>query len=460
MKYIESCFLPLKSVQDNVSEKIYCNFENIFLLQNSTDITNNIFIKNFNNIDSEYVLCKTSFHHSIKNKLSLERLIINTPINDMDFIYKKLGNLFYSLQIMGRYGFCHNDAHLQNILLDDDTEELVLIDYGKSFFNDNLIRTKINNVDIEKQIFYERGKYNNFNDNICNIINKNNNYDSYDSYISNFYNTNYAACGLRDYIINPPIFNKENLFMFDIMTITLGVINMNKSQEIQSVYSRSGKSLLLMNRKLIILTMDSMTTPQDIRDNPWIILLPGLFWFSLFNDFIKVFSRDRTFDITSQQNHMFPNINTLFSRESPIYTSFQLLNILDSDKFDNFCKDYCKEDIDYVLDFFGKYKNAFSSQKAGKNKKMNKNIPKNKNTLKKEMKKVPQSTFKDYMGGYTGPDSQSSISNAIPQTKPQTSHSPFRTYMDGYTGPNSSMSISKLRKSKLPVKTPKQTQTK
>jgi hypothetical protein len=473
MKYIESCFLPLTIVSGDV----YCTFENIFLSKDSPSPDKNVLIGYLEGIDYGYDLYKTSFHHSIRNKFNLQTLISKTSIIDMPKIYKKLGNLFYSLQIMGRYGFCHNDAHGANVLLDEDSQELVLIDYGRSFFNGDLIGSKLNDDNIKKRIFYERGKHQdfvadkyraNYNNGICDNVGKKIVYDSYTKYISSFYEVNYRDCGLKDYITNPPNFNKENLFMFDIMTITLGVISSNKIEDIKAHYATSGKSLSVSRRESILDTMEMMSArPQDIVEDSWVILLPGLFWFSLFVEFIRFYNRERGFIIGGQGVHIIADTSYLFGLNAPLYKYFQLLNILHSVEFDNFCRDYCADDISYALEFFGKYKNAMNQQRAGKNKKMNKknNNSKTKKTLGMEIKKVPKSTFKDYMGGYDGPDSEMSISNSKSQAQTQSkaqvrpgiSRSPFGSFMNGYEGPNSDMSVPHLKK--LPKKPQGQAQT-
>lgn len=76
-------------------------------------------------------------------------------------IFKKCYDLYEFIKEIGlNYGFMHNDLHFSNILYDQTTNELVLIDFGRSSFGkyiDNYDEDLINKIRVEYQkIHYDK----------------------------------------------------------------------------------------------------------------------------------------------------------------------------------------------------------------------------------------------------------------------------------------------------------------
>jgi hypothetical protein len=419
MEYIESCLIPLLSVSPT-SNKFICPFPNIFISVDNNR-TNNIFVDNFNNPTKEsYGLYKASFHRAIKNRYSLKD-ILRLKGADFSFIFQRISKLFYAISILGKYGFSHNDAHLDNVLFDDQTLEFVLIDYGRCFFDEGLIE----HFEPEERIFYERAKHNDFVvrekydprymsykrqditelKHICtNIVEQGNNKLQYSEYISPM--KNYDVIGLHNYILRPPENIKNDLFMFDIMTLTLGILNNINTNSMPNYYTIIGNQISIKTRKFIVNDMKTLGNKPDTMPI-WAILLPGLFWFSLFTEFIEM----TDYITLSDKDLIVTNKDRLIGPNGYLFSSFQLLNIRDSYKFDIFCKDNCMDDIEIAKNFIGISSNALNLKKSttgGKIKKIKKNNKKSR-THKMEVKKVPKNYFKDYMGGYKGVNSNSIV---------------------------------------------------
>ena len=220
--------------------------------------------------------------------VSLRTLIQKLSATDSFLpISERLDYLFKVMRVIGKYGWVHNDLHLNNILYDRVADRLVLIDYGRTFMDPRTLPTDIKDFAnremlkldmlLDKKDLVEvanaaggsgiaaalASRYSNFTD------------DTY-------YNTSlplishHVVAGLRG---APANFGKC-LFMYDLATVTLGIMKratvehataQKVAEEFGQAFSDTGIAEFEDNR-MLILDIDSFIS---VLQSPVVANIPG-----------------------------------------------------------------------------------------------------------------------------------------------------------------------------------------
>ena len=91
--------------------------------------------------------CKTVTYTTVKKPVSVWDYLNVTSGQSKNIDLKSfnamLTEFFEAIGELGKYGFVHNDPTLDNVLVDQDSDTLVLIDYGRSVFTNDDVLPKI-----------------------------------------------------------------------------------------------------------------------------------------------------------------------------------------------------------------------------------------------------------------------------------------------------------------------------
>ena len=344
MRYIDSCKTLLKRE----------THEDIFPLNE----INPLYARDNCSKDDNYknsVLCKllmeqpvrearVSFHELIKGQGSLSDYIIDNKehIFSDERFHSRLCSLFKAIKNVGEmYGFCHNDAHLGNILVND--ENFVLIDYGRVIFN------KIDSESFSDRVKLEIAKH--YDDSYCEQ-------DLIDDYFELLdTSSNMDPVGLREIIngvmqpngghdVDEKTFVSSNLYMFDVMTIVMNITKLIFKLDIPVKHEilQYIKIYKDANGNTIISIQPSDIIKSTKSNNPLVnILRPGLFWFAKTIEFFLTIvsisnvpdlmeAREKRFwkktmrFIYLQDGILYANMDGL-SMQGLIHTYFQIINI-------------------------------------------------------------------------------------------------------------------------------------
>jgi hypothetical protein len=391
-------------------------------------------------MDRPVVKTKVSFYKLIKGKGNLSALLlIKGKNNEINTLGPMLQRLFDAMRYVGtQYGFTHNDAHLGNVLVQDkaDGMNLVLIDYGRVVFD--LTVMKKEDAEIMNQMFSERIKYE---------IYKHYNYccnpeypEDYLSFIESTSNRN--SIGLweiikmkSDTISDNIMFLKKQLYMFDIMVISMNILivlrklnQLHHLDDYVSLYKQEDRFYVEVMQPTDII---DKLIKDDIKGNSFHnTLLPGIYWFSVFVEFliglivIREEKKKRSSSSSTEKEDIFVTLLAKFvglldhvneqDEDQPEYllvdltglktigimhTYFQLLN-MPKNYWDIFAMvlDERKEDLKYLQRTFWTYK---VSQTGGKPKSVK--FPKRKTKFSFKTTKIEKdslSKYKNYQGEY------------------------------------------------------------
>ncbi len=185
MRYRDSCrslvVCELEKSTNIITKKTPVNFplEDIMIIKEG-DICSNLIIRMFYEEcmkDNKLKTTRVSFHDAIKHEDSLSSYIrtflddcMESNTNNLMLNFNNaLEILFDSISNLGRnYGFCHNDAHLGNVLVSKKGNRLnfVLIDYGRVLFDETLF-SHDQDWEVKNRIEFELLKDYPFNPKIC-----------------------------------------------------------------------------------------------------------------------------------------------------------------------------------------------------------------------------------------------------------------------------------------------------
>lgn len=245
-------------------------------------------------------LKKVSFHKLIQGD-SLQNIIENDANykNNPAKLFPMLSRLFHSIAELGHVcGFVHNDAHLYNVMLSYDSNNLVLIDYGRVYFSPFVMPKRMyekmsNRIIIEK-LKNDAAFYRNITSPIMlrqkiNIAKREQYYSqTYYTWLCELYN------GVPNYIhpflvqtsdfVHQEIkeFFDKTMFMFDISTITLNIIK---------TYTKFGEKrfnkFVFMDNGYITLNYQNLDDfnkmeLKNAQDPFEYIIVPGLYWLYLY----------------------------------------------------------------------------------------------------------------------------------------------------------------------------------
>ena len=144
--------------------------------------------------------------------------VINSKMLTPEKVAKKIGELFAAIRMIGReFGFVHNDAHLGNVLYDASTQKMVLINYGQHAFFWKLDKIKNHVDDIVK---FEASKY---------FLNER--WVKHQD-IHSIYHAKLSTIETWIYSQQFESSNRCDLHVFDIMTISMGIIEALQRDEV------------------------------------------------------------------------------------------------------------------------------------------------------------------------------------------------------------------------------------
>lgn len=303
MTYIDSCMTCVRQVEKN---KFTFPLKSIMSRQNTCNNTS-IICQILPPIEDKSLhLVKASFHKTIPSDDNLEGLIysmLSAKADDRLIAYvltEKLGGLFTAIRELGeKYGFCHNDAHLGNILLDSDTSKLVLIDYGRAMFNPDRWGWG-NDQRIRDRLTFEMSKNNVYGECTQQIPR----YDPTQTYAQTVYfSRNMMAVGLKDCLNNfdnikkqPNALGKEtvtrNPYMFDLMTISMCLIHMlamfspldGLDNFIQLEFKQNDAKRRIDRIWVAdpsVIAKGLLSNKEFMRRHKYRNLVPGMYWYSL-----------------------------------------------------------------------------------------------------------------------------------------------------------------------------------
>jgi tRNA A-37 threonylcarbamoyl transferase component Bud32 len=170
---------------------------------------------------SEPVLTQLCMQKAIEtnysfNEFTLQAFYQKDPSVFQSYIYQ-LSKLYDAISYVGKnYGLCHNDAHLGNIMVERDTNRLVLIDFGRAFFDETLLGRTIDNDLLNLRISTEKAKHD------YSIVCMPTELKTYEEYIKEPNKVNYNAVGLFNM---RSVMTRDKLYLFDIMTISMNIVN-------------------------------------------------------------------------------------------------------------------------------------------------------------------------------------------------------------------------------------------
>ncbi len=467
MKYIDSCrsFLTIEVDNDNVlrEKQVHFDLENILNIKD--DVCNNLIVKFFNENcakDKTLITTRVSFHDAVKHEDSLSNYLPKL-IDDCleqapnktlikNFIHA-IEVLFSSISYLGnRYGFCHNDAHIGNVLVSKTANKfnLVLIDYGRVLFDETLFD------DHMKQLIKSKMEFEHLKDSPFSSMK----YETYNQFYKSKGTENLYCIGLTEFLdynrFSPANGEleivremKKRFYLFDIMTIAMNMVskfsrisyisNFLKTEQKETLldslhifafakahYSvrkniytndlkiKSLNSLTIVKYDILFDTFKELIDTEAFykmeHDSIGPILLPGVIMFGLLLEYILKLSllypttEFKHHDIKSIEKNdiSYHNVNmrTLAEDLDIIHTHFQLKGFYNFLDFVGFYKEH-KHIFDYLANFYETYDPSIASQlanlslqTAGKNRK-NLKIRK---SLKTKVNKVSKNKFRKYIG--------------------------------------------------------------
>jgi hypothetical protein len=169
----------------------------------------------------------------------------------------KLNIFFDKIKKLGKtYNYIHNDAHLSNIMINSGTYELKFIDYGRNYFDKTKLPKSIN---IDETIF--------------DISNRNEGINP-----GEFSSLNNANCCIGPKCIDTSSSGRYIGYMFDISTITMGLLNSCPNINIAfHDVMRFENFDILINKKLV---EDASYRAELVHANPlFVYLYNGIIWF-------------------------------------------------------------------------------------------------------------------------------------------------------------------------------------
>lgn len=360
--------------------------------------------------DQKIQRANLSLNVHIRGSGSLKEFVMEDQRSNFSRLPDMLLTFFSALRRIGEAsGFCHNDAHLGNVLVRDENRrsELVLIDYGRSIFSTYLLRQ--DQHIITDRMSAEIAKHDETK--LC----TNRHTSTYDDFIKDLPQMEYVGlkCLLEDDIDHANLeYILRHVYMFDVCAISMGIIYMLQKtgstigNEFVEVSSTGGDiTITVRSRDYITQNVSTVTHPLSQ------VLVPGMFWFSLFMD-VLVMSADVAstkgtqlgLDADDQQYYanlkkavlrqgdkIVVNLNMLLDLEI-MHVYFQLIGMptLVLALFDLEVKKD-KARIDHMLGMF--------SSRGGSSRRRQKKITSRKNLLKDiKIKQVAGSRFKRYLG--------------------------------------------------------------
>jgi serine/threonine protein kinase len=233
---------------------------------------------------------KVTFSKGVDKPSSLANLLFDQQ-QPVPVILRGISKLFYAIHSLGtNYGFCHTDAHPHNILLDGNTGNFVLIDYGRCIFDESMLDDNFQQSIRDRILFEEmKGMEVDLFEQVCdgsaNFVGK----TSYSKYLLSHQDNN--ACRVIDLMTPRSQEISRVLHMFDIMKISYSIavalqLRKNTPQVDKlvqvDVKMNSGKAQLVVR----LPTRESLVTIIETLPPMLLPLVPGIYWFALILDYI------------------------------------------------------------------------------------------------------------------------------------------------------------------------------
>ncbi len=453
MKYIDSCItligytgkreltFPLQEMMLFDANKVCNNY----ILKNSTECTSKI-------NEDHLPLAAVSFYEAIKVEHSLEKFVLeqmtnpNMKLNDLRKLNHRfataLNELFIAMCFIGNsYGFSHNDAHANNVLIRKDEFgrlQCVLIDYGRCSFIQNRLPSDLN---LGQQIVFEINKHMYLSDGQLSSLPK-----TYNHFVKLIGATNYKMMGTKILFDDIKDIKGQNLleevrsmaYLFDVMTISMNIVSCLSEkfyearamknnemvdyiqqfgiyqfikEEYQVITNASGKTFDLGRTSRIIIANNKMLSQillNALKNDDEIAkmlqtILPGCMIFSLMIEYsieVEKHLKDFKSNVSMVNEFMYSVDLQNYYNHNFISPNYVLMSLIHPTCFLNF---YAKnrnvfKQADLIFSSRIWKKNAPNSPKTPMKTSSGGSGKKVKNTLKKEIKKVSKQHMRKYFG--------------------------------------------------------------
>lgn len=256
--------------------------------------------------DNKNVKCfNTIIYKTIQSNISLKDILEKKDDNTiLQKINMKITDLLFAISTIGfKYGFVHNDLHLNNVLYDTQNHVLKLIDFGRSFFS------TVTPCMQKKLSILKKEHYSLRTDN-----------DDYHKFMKeSFYIKKKFIWVHSNLLVGNQVESfKKYLFMFDVVSFT-----------IKCMLSPMYKSNQLISSDcnfLKVANLEAFITNNELIYLPF---LPGLYWLRLFLEQIEETYGTAYVKANGIHIHL-KKINKWFSGD------FTVMNIRGEDKIFNF----------------------------------------------------------------------------------------------------------------------------
>ena len=249
---------------------------------------------------------------------SLRDIVYSLDNNNIDYYLPRLKNLFNTMIDLGKYGFIHNDSHVNNVLFDLKTQEFCLIDYGRVSIDPKFLGTKGINLNQYVEWVQLQTDYNYLTKYFKNYQHSKKTFE-YNFYYSNTVSENYISYKFVHEITNNPILQNlliKSLPLFDISTMTLGILDpiyiprteQKPTDDMRIIINETllnYQILNITNDKLIIREFNDLSKLLSTTDIITLLqgknvdtLLPGIIWASFI--FTSLYEVDPTDEIVAK----------------------------------------------------------------------------------------------------------------------------------------------------------------
>jgi len=133
---ISSPFMPFEETSSIINIPVIWNYNNLINFSSiySPYHTNNI--RRLGTSSSNFIDSYMIIYEAINGNAIIDILEYGGDIEKKILIIKKFREFYEFLCKIGiKYGFIHNDLHLRNLIYDEETQSIKIIDFGRSSFN-------------------------------------------------------------------------------------------------------------------------------------------------------------------------------------------------------------------------------------------------------------------------------------------------------------------------------------
>lgn len=206
----------------------------------------------------------------------------------------RLRPLFLMMSVLGRYSWVHNDLHTGNVMFDKRKDRMIIIDYGRTLFDPDLLPPDVQDVAdrmaLKIDLLLKRDILRRMGTTAISAAVYAAAADRTRRFMAD------ASANIQFNIIRPgtgqPVVFNSYLFMYDVATVTLGIIKRATSSRATCVRIKQEMMNHLWNTAIVQFHNGSIIIPniyammRTLRSvyatipNHMKVLLPGLIWTS------------------------------------------------------------------------------------------------------------------------------------------------------------------------------------